>query len=531
MNTNENNNHNIHLDDGAVDFKLIFENIPSSYLILKPDFTIIAVNNSFLLSTKTERSNILNQPLFNVFPNDPNDLETSGVRNLEASLKRVVSKKIPDIMPALKYNIPDPNSKEGIFLERYWQPANYPILDNKGDLIYIIHHSEDITNYMIAQKRASNFELANLELKEVRNFLETILDNIPNMVFVKDAIDLKFIIFNKAGQQLLGYSQAELLGKNDYDFFSKSEADFFTAKDHAVLSSRKILDIPEEPIHTRLHGERILHTLKVPIYDDNGNGLYLVGISEDITDKIQLTEARLAQKVAEDLAKRKTMFLDIAAHELRTPITSLSLMLQLAQRQIEKGKPISFDVLARLKEPADRLSKLIVDLLDMSRLERGLVVLFPERTDIAELVSKCVDDFRIRAPGRSFVLIKPDHSVEIELDKIKINQVLSNILDNAVKYALEGVIKVVIEEKETSVRVSVIDQGPGISENHKKVLFTAFSRGTSDETIKTSGLGLGLSVSNSIIELHGGVMGVEGKDGEGSTFYFELPLRKKTNGK
>ena len=128
-------------------------------------------------------------------------------------------------------------------------------------------------------------------LRESEEFLRTIVENIPDMIFVKNAKDLRFVRFNKAGEELLGYSREELIGKNDYDFFPKEEADFFTKKDRGVLSSGKHLDIPEELIQTKNKGERILHTKKIPIINKEGMPQYLLGISEDITERKQAEEA------------------------------------------------------------------------------------------------------------------------------------------------------------------------------------------------------------------------------------------------
>jgi PAS domain S-box-containing protein len=105
------------------------------------------------------------------------------------------------------------------------------------------------------------------------------------MLFVKDAKSLKFLRFNSAGEKLLGYSRDELMGKNDYDFFPREQADFFTSKDREIIDSRELRDIPEEPINTRYLGQRLLHTRKIPILADDGTPLYLLGISEDITER------------------------------------------------------------------------------------------------------------------------------------------------------------------------------------------------------------------------------------------------------
>ena len=151
-----------------------------------------------------------------------------------------------------------------------------------GDLIYAA--ARDITE----RKQAE------IENWQMQNFLNSIIDNIPNMLFVKDAENLQFLRFNKAGEELLGYPREAFLGKSDADFFPPEEAQFFIAKDREVLAQGKILDIPEERIQTSHQGTRILHTRKIPIIDELGNSKYLLGISEDITEFKQ-SQAKLIE--------------------------------------------------------------------------------------------------------------------------------------------------------------------------------------------------------------------------------------------
>lgn len=141
---------------------------------------------------------------------------------------------------------------------------------------------------------------AEASLQEAHQFLDAIIENIPNMVFVKDAERLAFVRFNRAGEALLGMPRAELLGKNDYDFFPEDEAAFFQAKDRETLDGGKLVEIPEEPIQTG-RGMRLLRTKKVPISDRDGTPRYLLGISEDITEHKAGEEARarLASIVAD----------------------------------------------------------------------------------------------------------------------------------------------------------------------------------------------------------------------------------------
>lgn len=173
-------------------------------------------------------------------------------------------------------------------------------------------HLEEVVDERTKQLRKSNQELTNeIEVRKKaqdalkRNewFLNAIVENIPDMVFVKDAENLRFVRFNKAGEEMLGYSRDELASKNDYDFFPKEEADFFVAKDREVLNSGRLLDIPEEPIETRERGTRMLHTKKIPIQDETGEPVYLLGISEDITER----------KKAESFTKRNAEVVEMIA--------------------------------------------------------------------------------------------------------------------------------------------------------------------------------------------------------------------------
>jgi len=116
--------------------------------------------------------------------------------------------------------------------------------------------------------------------------IREIVESVPLMIFLKDAVDLRFVLFNRAGEELLGHDRRTMLGRNDRDFFPPEQAAHFMAKDREVLDGEpSVLDIPEEPITTRHNGERLLHTRKVCIRGADGESKYLLGISEDITDR------------------------------------------------------------------------------------------------------------------------------------------------------------------------------------------------------------------------------------------------------
>ena len=160
------------------------------------------------------------------------------------------------------------------------------------------------------------------------NLVDFLLDNIPDMVFVKDSEDLRFVQFNKAAEDLLGHTREEMIGKNDYDFFPKHEADFFTGKDWEVFKSKRLLNIPEESIQTKHKGVRYLHTKKIPIIDEQGKPLYLLGISEDITER------KRAEEALEDLTKNLEDRIIERTQQLRSMATELNLAEQQERKRL-----------------------------------------------------------------------------------------------------------------------------------------------------------------------------------------------------
>ncbi len=160
-----------------------------------------------------------------------------------------------------------------------------------------MHGTESSQNALLAElidlrQQTKTLAAENAELRQRIHdqqhslaFLDAIIQYLPTPIFVKDAQELRFVRLNKAGEALLGCSQEEIIGKTDYDFFPPEEATCVTGKDRYVLSQGQLEDIAEEPIHTRTHGVRLLHTKKIPIYDDFGQPQYLLAISEEITER------------------------------------------------------------------------------------------------------------------------------------------------------------------------------------------------------------------------------------------------------
>jgi PAS domain S-box-containing protein len=194
-----------------------------------------------------------------------------------------------------------------------------PLRDESGAIYGLCGISTDITR----RKRTEE------ELRKVTTFLDSVVENIPIMLFIKEAESLRIERFNRAGEELLGVQCEQLVGKNDYDLFPHDEAEFFAAKDRETLASGKLVEIPEERIDTA-RGERILHTKKIPILDAQGVPQHLLGISEDITERKRAEEQlRKAKEAAEAANVAKSAFLANMSHEIRTPMNGIIGMTEL----------------------------------------------------------------------------------------------------------------------------------------------------------------------------------------------------------
>lgn len=285
----------------------------------------------------------------------------------------------------------------------------------------------------------------------------------------------------------------------------------------------------------------ILATITIPIFileNQNESAVFLLQRLQFYLSSVSLTGLFLAayinerKQIEEDLKEAvensrkaaiiKSRFLDMAAHELRTPVTSFSLIIQLAQKQLQKGIPVDESVLQRLHYQAQHISKLVVDLLDVSRLERGKLQLNLATTDLLNVINSCIDDFKLRNPHRTVIFKNSNGPIFVNIDVTRINQVIANLLNNAAKFSpVNSSLEIVVEQHPQSVQFSLIDHGQGIPSELQHDLFTPFSK-ISTQLSQSGGLGLGLYICHEIIQLHQGEIGVESKTGEGSKFYFRL---------
>jgi PAS domain S-box-containing protein len=232
-----------------------------------------------------------------------------------------------------------------------------------------------------------------------------------------------------------------------------------------------------------------------------------------------------ARRKVEDLSRLKDEFLSIASHELRTPVTSIKGYTQLSKTLIrEKDLETAEEYLGIALDQIDRMSRLILELLDVSRIETGRLEIRREVIEWGSFVRTIVDRLNTALGERTIVLEVPDESRVVIGDRDRLEQVLGNLLENAVKYSPDGSdVHVNVEERAEQVVTSVADRGIGIPQDEIGQVFERFHRGRQVSSTNYGGLGLGLYITKQIVERHGGTIGVESRHGEGTTFQFTLP--------
>ena len=181
--------------------------------------------------------------------------------------------------------------------------------DDTGEITGVLSIGQDITEHKIADDK----------LRETSQLLDNIIENVPDTIFLKCASDLRYEYFNRAAESLLGLDRTEMIGRNDYDLFPKEQADFFVEKDREVFQQHGVVNIPEEFVETP-NGTRTLHTKKIALRDEQGNPQFLLGISEDITDRLRIEQSFIKNEErlneAQRLAKVGSWELDIPTNHL-----------------------------------------------------------------------------------------------------------------------------------------------------------------------------------------------------------------------
>lgn len=351
------------------------------------------------------------------------------------------------------------------------------------------------------------------ELVELYAYSEAIVETVREPLLVLDKT-LHVRTANRAFFRIFKMSQDETYGKYIYEL---------NGGEWNIPELKKLLEniLPKnshfddfEVIHDfdRLGRKIMLLNARRIVLEENKTQLILLAI-EDITEK-------------RNLEKRKDEFLGMASHELKNPLTSIKAYLQILEKRLVTDQE-NINFLSRIDRQADKMYSLISDLLDIRKIEEGKLVFEKEIFELTGFIKKVVAEFQLLTDKHD-IIFKDSEKMQIVGNKDRIEQVIINLLTNAIKYSPEGkTIIIRVKKKKNTVEVSVQDFGIGIAQSKQKYLFSPYYTEEVKETGRNVSAGLGLFIASEIVKRHGGKMWLQSKKGKGSTFFFALPSVKK----
>ncbi len=364
-------------------------------------------------------------------------------------------------------------------------------------------------------------------------FLSYLMNHIPDVIYFKDT-EGRFVMVNQTHAKCQGLKPEDLIGKTDADLFPKKRAEMITKDDLYVMKTGKPIIDKIESAMRRDGTYNYVSTTKVPMHDDKGKIIGLMGITRDITRRIKFEhlkeeKARMEKKLEtlEELNKMKSEFVSTVSHELRTPLAIIKdVIMLLIDGIVGPIKEKQKDLLMKAKHNIARLNNIIEELLDISRIESGKIKMHYSLINLNDLLMDSFAFFKKLAEGKGIDLKYnlPRSQINIFIDAERISQVITNLINNAIKFTEQnGKIKVEVKIFETKVRVGIIDTGIGIAKRDLPKIFNKFVQLVNESRAERKGVGLGLSIAKELVEKNGGEIWVESELGVGSKFYFTLP--------
>ncbi|MGG7603214.1 hybrid sensor histidine kinase/response regulator [Massilia sp. BKSP1R2A-1] len=489
-------------------FHLSFDASPIGQYLLAPTekLEILAVNQAFLTAVSRTRAEVQGLPLFEAFPNDPNDAAGDGMRKLADSIATAIASGERQTIQAQRYPIEMHADGRSWFEDRYWSATNTPIYGDDGALLCISHTTIDITDRVGYEKslRASESRLS----AYVAATSDVLYRMSPDWKYMHELDGRGFL------KTTTGWAEYHIEQYVHPEDLALARAHIQEAIAHKTLFEleHRVLRVDDSPGWT--------YSRAVPLLDAAGEIYEWIGSASDITER------KLAELKLKDIDRRKDEFLAMLAHELRNPlapISSAAELLLLADVDKARLRRTSEIIVRQVKH----MTSLVDDLLDVSRVTRGLVELDKTELDIALIVADAVEQSAplIQARRQQLSIDAIPREARVVGDKKRLVQVFANLVNNAAKYTQEGgAIGVSVGMDGAHVVIKVSDDGVGMEAQLVERVFDLFAQAIVTSDRSSGGLGLGLALVKNIVELHGGTVKCQSAGpGKGSTFTVCLP--------
>jgi hypothetical protein len=536
--------------DSLSHIESIFNTVPGNFLILKPDaprFTMIAVTDSYLRKTFTKKQDIIGRGIFEVFTDNPDNPEATGLHNLNTSLNYVLAHKKPHRMPNQRYDVY--NSETGKFELKVWKPYNKPVLDEKGEVMYIIHSVRDITEFV-------KLEEAEIRAKEEAEHQRRVLFNLfmqaPIAIAILKGQDYSIELANQPILEIWGRTSEHVMHKPLFVAFPElrgqgyeqilSEVfhcgEQYIAKEHfadMVRSGRRervYFDFIFQPL---CEADGTIHSIIIVAHEITDQVLARRSIEENALELERKVMERTEdlQKVNNDLQVSKNKleeFAYVASHDLQEPLrkimTMASFLREMKNEELHDNGRLFIE---KIFATAERMKLLINDLFILSKLSYDQEAY--EETDLNEILNAVKEDLNLDI-AKSNAVIKSDILPKIRVFPTQMLQLFQNLISNSIKYAKKNT-PPLIQITHTSIKtdkqplngllpettyckLNFSDNGIGFEPEFSEMIFQTFKRlhGKSEYI----GTGIGLAICKKIAENHKGIIVAHGIEGEGATF-------------
>ncbi len=384
--------------------------------------------------------------------------------------------------------------------------------------------------FSLLSRTSEDLKKALKEIKIRADQLNILLNTIPALVFFKD-LDLNYLLVNKTFLDFVNTTEDMVIGNKVKDIVTDYDlSNNYTKLEKSILNTgTQLHNIVETVI--RDDKQIIISTNLAPVSNTEGKIIGLVGVSQDITKQKEYeVKLKKAKELAEQGMQAKSMFLANMSHEIRTPLNGIIGMSQILKKSELTEKQTEY--LSTIINSGDSLLSLITDILDFSKIEAGKIEFDHKNFELLNVIKDISNilSFKAEEKGLEFsYLIDEKVPLKFNGDSYRLKQIVLNLANNAIKFTEKGSVKILVrllnnKLDKSKIRFEIVDTGIGISEEKKVKLFVRFSQIDASTTKAYSGTGLGLAISKKLTEMMSGEIGVESKEGSGSTFWFTVKL-------
>lgn len=402
-----------------------------------------------------------------------------------------------------------------------YQTVKFPMFKMNGQAFATCAISFDITD----QKKIED------ALRESLDIYTSLVNSLPQRIYRID-LEGRLTFVNQPLLADLGVSLDELIGKTVYELFQSDLADKYKQDDQNVIRSQQMLQQIEENMNYQTGEINVVEITKLPIFSTDGSVIGIQGIFQDITNRKKAEkELKIAKEEAIKASQAKSAFLANMSHEIRTPLNAI---VGFSQILIDRGieEKLSHELLSyldKIKLSGELLTELINNILDLTKIESGKMEVSHEIFNLKKIVHRIVEIYQTVSDKKKVELdyyYSPLLSEMIVSDETKINQIILNLVANAIKFTLAGSVQVFLTKSNDFLLIEVKDTGIGIEKDRLASIFLPFEQAEISTTKRFGGTGLGLGITKRLTELLGGKIWVESELNYGSSFFVELPLKE-----